>query len=87
MIDRREEFKDEVWIQGRLLSTKTTERWTTEQCREANYQEHCAAFIHFYADDEGRSRQLVFRFKTPYECAQAIKEHNDQLRLNKRNLP
>ena len=79
-LDRREEFKDVPWQQGRLLITNNTRRWGKEQRDEVDDIERCTAFAHFTATDEGRGREYVFQFGSHEECLAAIEVHNDALK-------
>jgi len=79
-MDRREEFKNVMWEQGRLLNTRETKRWSEEQRAKANATEHRMAFAHFSAVDEGRGRVCVFVYDTPEECINAVNEHNSTLK-------
>jgi len=74
--DRREEFKNVRWQQGRLLLTANTRRWSKEQRDEANDIERCTAFANFTASDKGRSRNYVFQFASRAECKAAVEWHN-----------
>ena len=76
MSDRREEFKTVPWRQGRLLLTANVMRCSKEQRDEADDEERHSAFAHFAYDDEGRSRQHVYRFSTHEECESAVHVHN-----------
>jgi hypothetical protein len=78
-MDRREEFKNVKWEQGRLLNTWTTNRWTDEQRAESDAVERKMAFAYFSAEDEGRERVFVFKYSTPEECVNAVNEHNSAL--------
>lgn len=78
--DRREEFKNVPWQQGRLLITNNTRHWSKEQRDEADYIERCTAFAHFSASDEGRGREYVHQFRSHEECVAAVDEHNAALK-------
>ena len=75
-LDRREEFKDVRWQQGRLLLTANTRRWSKEQRDEADDIEQCTAFAFFSASNEGRGREYVFRFGSREGCRAAVEWHN-----------
>ena len=79
-LDRREEFKDFPWQQGKLLLTNTTLRWSEEQKDKAEFLERCLAFVNFSPEDQGKSRIYIYRFESPKECSKAVKEHNTSLR-------
>jgi len=79
VLDRREEFANTPWQQGRLLLTKETARWTEVERKDTDELEHRMAFVGFFAADAGRSRQLVYVFNSTDECAEAVKSHNGSL--------
>ena len=83
LIDRREEFKDVLWQQGRLLETKMTKRWNESAREFAHNDELHYAFVNFSVIDEGRSRICIFRFSSPEECEKAVQAHNFALRIVK----
>jgi len=74
--DRREEFNNVLWQQGRLLLTNITRRWSKEQRDEADDIERRTAFANFTESDEGRSREYVFQFSSHAECRAAVERHN-----------
>ena len=78
-IDRRQEFKDVPWQQGRLLLTNITRRWDEGRRIEEDCFERRMAFVSFSSRDEGRSRILVFRYETPEECAAEVALHNTKI--------
>lgn len=77
--DRREEFKDVPWQQGFLLVTSNTVRWSKQHREDADRGEKCTAYANFSPYDLGRSRIYLYRFNTPEECYNAVKEHNAAL--------
>lgn len=79
MIDRRKKFKDVPWQQGYLLLTNNTSRWSKEQRDECDDEERHIAFAHFTPENEGRSREFVYRFSSHDECAAAVAAHNTRL--------
>ncbi|MGI2056228.1 hypothetical protein ACRN9T_03395 [Shewanella baltica] len=83
--DNRLTFKDVPWQQGRVLSTRHTRRWSKQELEKVTRIERRTAFVHFYAHDEGRSRELVYQFDSTEECLKAVNEHNKALaeRLSK----
>ena len=82
-LDRRKEFKDVPWKQGRLLLTDNTLRWNKEQRNEGDYIERCIAFVNFTDSDQGRCREYVFQFGSPAECNAAVECHNELLMKEK----
>lgn len=82
--DRREEFKDVPWQQGRLLLTDNTRRWSQEQRDEADAIERSTAFVNFSASDEGRGREYVYCFQSSEECLAAVEAHNATLKAANR---
>lgn len=83
MNDRREEFKNVLWQQGRLLDTKMTQRWTASARELSHNDELHYAFVNFSVRDEGRSRICIYRFSSPEECLKAVQEHNLSLKAVK----
>ncbi|MGE6315878.1 hypothetical protein ACQKC1_08830 [Shewanella baltica] len=83
--DNRLTFNDVPWQQGRVLSTRHTLRWSKQELEKVTRIERRTAFAHFYAHDEGKSRELVYQFDSAEECAKAVNEHNKALaeRLSK----
>ena len=79
-IDRREEFKDVLWQQGRLLDTKMTLRWNASTREMSHNDELHYAFVNFSVRDDGRSRICIFRFSSPEESEKAVQQHNLSLR-------
>lgn len=77
--DRRAEFQRVTWQQGRLLLTDNTRRWSQSQRDNVDTVERCMAFANFSAEDEGRSRILLYRFATHEECQSAVTTHNEIL--------
>jgi hypothetical protein len=47
------------WSQGRLLKTKTTEKWTAEEKQKVDALEGKEVFANFSVLDEGKSRKRV----------------------------
>lgn len=72
------------WVQGKLLVTKITRSWSKDEFERQDYVERCMAFVNFFEEDQGKSRKLVFRGKTPEECKAVILEHNRQVKLKKK---
>ncbi|MGR3969265.1 hypothetical protein [Shewanella sp. 1180_01] len=83
--DNRLTFNDVPWQQGRVLYTRHTRRWSKQELEKVTRIERRTAFAHFYAHDEGRSRDLVYQFDSTEECEKAVNEHNKALaeRLSK----
>ncbi|MGI2095485.1 hypothetical protein [Shewanella glacialipiscicola] len=77
--DNRLKFNNVHWTQGRVLETRTTRRWSKPTLEQVSRIERRTAFAHFYAHDEGRSRELVYQFDSAEECAKAVREHNKVL--------
>lgn len=75
-IDRRKEFKDVPWQQGRLLLTRQTERWSREDQEQADADERKRCFVNFTSFDLGKGRELIFIFDTAEECFDAVTKHN-----------
>jgi hypothetical protein len=78
--DRRQEFVEVEWQQGRLLYTRGVARWPSQMQAEAQAQEARGLFAHFSSMDEGRSRVRLFTFDTSEECASEVATHNKWLR-------
>ena len=76
IVDRREEFKDVPWTQGKLISTNVTKSWNDEEKKIGEYNENCRAFVNFSFKDQGRSRILIYVYSDPNECKNSITEHN-----------
>ena len=83
IIDRRAEFYDVPWQQGRLLITPITEHYDAMSKHKINIDEQHCAFANFSVRDQGRSRIFLFRFNSPDECLRAVQAHNLSLRLVK----
>ena len=83
-VDRRKEFVNKPWQQGRVLHTRTTKAWPDEKWREENIREQCCAFVNFGTKDSGRSRELVFKYNSPRECEVAVENHNKLLYRRKK---
>ncbi|OUS52963.1 hypothetical protein BM607_003250 [Shewanella sp. SACH] len=83
--DNRLKFNNVPWQQGRVLSTRHTRRWSKQELEKFTRIERRTAFAHFYAHDEGKSRELVYQFDSTEECEKAVNEHNKALaeRLSK----
>lgn len=79
-IDRRKEFENEPWQQGRLLLTNRTRNWSQEERDRADANEKKMLFARFTALDEGRERILLWVFESVEACNQAVTIHNDELR-------
>ena len=79
-MDKREEFKNVMLAQGRLLITWETKRWTAEQRADGDAIERKMAFAYFSAEDEGRGRVCVFVYDTPEECSMAVNTHNADIK-------
>ncbi len=79
MIDRRDEFKNAPWQQGRLLYTQPLLRMSKEWQEEAEQSERRRMFAHFHASDLGCGREFLFYFDTAEECAAAVEAHNAEL--------
>jgi hypothetical protein len=84
--DRREEFSNYFWQQGRTLLTPMTKRWTKEELDNNDSSEKCKAFVNFFEKDQGRSRELVYIYNSIEECENAIKNHNNQLLIEQKKL-
>lgn len=67
------------WIQGKVLLTSRTKRWTHEQWDAAEAIEKHSAYIDFRSSDEGRSRKLVAVFDSEEECLEVIENHNKNI--------
>jgi hypothetical protein len=78
--DRREEFKNVRWNQGRLLMTDHTRHWRKDQVEAAEEIERRTAFAYFTGHDEGRGREYVFQFGSRDECKAAVDWHNELLK-------
>jgi len=78
-LDRREQFTDVRWQQGRLLLTLQTMKWPKAERDRIDAIERRTAFAFFKGSDEGRSRQYVFVFDSEEECAREVKAHNAAL--------
>jgi hypothetical protein len=80
VLDRRIQFLKSPWQQGRLLMTNSVMRYMSKEQRdEVDEIEHCMAFAFFTQKDDGRSRQIIFRFPSPNECQVAVAKHNQSL--------
>jgi hypothetical protein len=77
--DKRDNFNDVPWQQGRMLWTATTRRMGAAFHREAQEREARSLFAHFSEQDEGRSRVLLWHFDTAEDCAAAVEKHNREL--------
>jgi hypothetical protein len=80
MRDRREEFADVPWQQGRMLYTQITMRWSVEEKEKTQKAERCRVFAYFSATDEGRSRELLLVCETPRQARDIVNSHNTKLR-------
>lgn len=83
LIDRRKEFENEPWQQGRLLLTNRTRRWSQEEKYRTDISEKKMLFTRFSGFDEGRGRILLWVFESAEDCEQAVKFHNEQLEKKK----
>ena len=86
MEDRRKEFKNHHWQQGRLLVTRITETWDDERKKEVDNEEKKCCFVNFFSGDDGRDRILVYKFDTVKECEKTIEKHNNKLIKDYYNL-
>lgn len=80
ILDKREEFKDVLWQQGRLLLTNETRRWSKEERDGVDEIERRTAFAFFTTSDQGISREYVFQYNSCGECKAAVEWHNYQLK-------
>lgn len=83
MQDRRKEFKNEYWSQGRVLDTPTTRRWNKEQLRQGNEFEKRYAFARFNVIDAGKGRIFLHQYRTARQCIKSITKHNSRLDRSK----
>lgn len=83
LIDRRKEFENEPWQQGRLLLTNRTRRWSQEEKDRTDANEKKRLYARFSSHDEGKSRVLLWVFEFAEDCEQTVKFHNEQLEKKK----
>lgn len=79
-LDRREEFKNVPWQQGRLLETQETKRWSLYARQIGSTMERKIAFAYFSAEDGGRGRVYLYCFQSAKECLDAVEQHNVSLK-------
>lgn len=77
--DKRDDYKDVPWQQGRMLWTAITRRMPPQFHREAQEREARSLFAHFTAEDEGRGRVFLWQYDTAEECSAAVEQHNREL--------
>lgn len=85
-MDNRKILENEYWKQGYTIATRITNEWSEERFKDNEYQEKCCAFVRFSCLDEGRSRQFVYKYRTPEKCKKAIDKHNKILNKNKKQI-
>ena len=78
-LDRRQEFANVRWQQGRCLLTDVTRRWPCDERERTDIEEQHRLYANFAYCDEGRSRVLLYVFDTPEECIEAVYQHNNLL--------
>lgn len=76
MNDRREEFKNLLWQQGRLLDTKQTLKWPNELRSIADSHEKKLCFVNFKSSDQGCGRTFVYKYDSVEECEHQVQRHN-----------
>lgn len=86
-IDNRSKYQTVLWQQGYFLGCSRFAAMTDSEVKTTNYLERCQAYIDFTAEDMGISRELVYHFNSPKECAEAVKDHNRDLKVLQLLLP
>lgn len=79
MVDNRQKYAEIKWVQGYLKLTEKVKQWSQRVRFMTDYEERRRAYINMTAEDEGRSRELVFIYDTPEHCKRAVEEHNEEL--------
>lgn len=78
-VDRRDEFRDEFWTQGRLLDTPQTRRFTSTERRMSEFEEGRRAFVSLSSRSSSGMGQLVYAYPTAEECRDQVARHNGDL--------